>query len=43
MRKGVGEVGSVVVILGANGPWGQPRGPMEMRAVRRIVAPQWGR
>jgi hypothetical protein len=33
VREGVGEVGGVVVILGASGPWGWPRGSMEMRTV----------
>jgi hypothetical protein len=29
VREGVGEVGGMVV-LGVSGPWGQPRGPMEI-------------
>jgi hypothetical protein len=37
VREGVGEVGGVVAVLGANGPCGQPRGPMEMRSIQRIV------
>jgi hypothetical protein len=37
VREGVGEVGSVVMVRGASGPWGRPRGPMEMCAVRRIA------
>jgi hypothetical protein len=41
-REGVGEVGGLVVVLGANGPWGRPRGPMEMRAVRRIASAPTG-
>jgi hypothetical protein len=32
-----GEVDDVVAVLGANGPWGRPHGPMEMHAVRRIT------
>jgi hypothetical protein len=32
-REGVGEVGSVVPIRGDSGPWGQPRGPMELCVV----------
>jgi hypothetical protein len=36
-REGVGKVGGVVVVRGASGPWGRPRGPMEMRAVWRIA------
>jgi hypothetical protein len=34
-REGVDEVGGVVV-LGTSGPWGRPRGPMEILAVRRV-------
>jgi hypothetical protein len=33
-RGGVDEVGGVVAVRGASGPWGRPRGPMETRAVR---------
>jgi hypothetical protein len=40
--KGVGEVGSVVVVHGASGPWGQPREPMEMCVVRRIAGAPTG-
>jgi hypothetical protein len=36
-REGVGEVGGVVVVFGASGPWGRPLGPMEMHAIRRIT------
>jgi hypothetical protein len=32
-REWVGEVGGVVAVVGANGPWGQPLGPMEIRVV----------
>jgi hypothetical protein len=32
-----GEVDDVVAVLGANGPWGRPHGPMEMHVVRRIT------
>jgi hypothetical protein len=35
-REVVGEVGGVVTVCGASGPWGRPRGPMEMRVVQRI-------
>jgi hypothetical protein len=37
VREGVGEVGSVVMVRGASGPWGRPREPMEMCAIRRIA------
>jgi hypothetical protein len=40
--KGVSEVGSVVAVRGANGPWAQPCGPMEMHAVRRITGAPMG-
>jgi hypothetical protein len=42
MVRGVGEVGGVISVRGASGPWGQPRGPTEMRAVRRIVGAPTG-
>jgi hypothetical protein len=29
VREGVSEVGGVVAVRGASGPWGRPRGPME--------------
>jgi hypothetical protein len=38
----VSEVGSAVSVSGASGPWGRPRGPMEMRAVQRIVGAPTG-
>jgi hypothetical protein len=37
VREEVGEVDGVVAVRGASDPWGQPRGPMEMRAIRRIT------
>jgi hypothetical protein len=40
--KGVGEVGSVVVVHGASGPWGQSREPMEMCVVRCITGAPTG-
>jgi hypothetical protein len=36
--EGVSEAGSMVV-LSASGPWGLPRGPMEILAVRRVNDP----
>jgi hypothetical protein len=41
-REGVGEVGGVVVVRGASGPWGGPCGPMEMPAVRCIIGSPTG-
>jgi hypothetical protein len=41
-REGVGEVGGVVAVLGASGPWGRPRGLMKMHAVRRITGAPTG-
>jgi hypothetical protein len=38
----VGEVGGVVSVYGASGPWGRPRGPMEMCAVQRITGAPMG-
>jgi hypothetical protein len=36
-REGVGEVGSVVVVCGASGPWSRPCGLMDMCAIRCIT------
>jgi hypothetical protein len=41
-REGVGKVGGVVAVLSASGPWGQPIGPMEIHAVRRITGAPTG-
>jgi hypothetical protein len=40
--EGVGEVGGVVSVRCASGPWGQPRGPTEMRAIWRIASAPMG-
>jgi hypothetical protein len=37
VREGVGELSGVVAVHDANGPWGQPLGPMEICTVRRII------
>jgi hypothetical protein len=36
-NNGVNEVGSVMVVRGPSGPWGRPRGPMEILVVRHIA------
>jgi hypothetical protein len=36
-RDGVDEVGGVVAVRGASGPWGWPRGPMEIHVIWRIT------
>jgi hypothetical protein len=41
-REGVSEVGGVVTVRGVSGPWGRPRGPMEMHAVRCITGAPTG-
>jgi hypothetical protein len=41
-RDAVGEVGSMVAVCGANGPWDWPRGPTVMRVVRRIIGAPTG-
>jgi hypothetical protein len=41
-REGVSEVGSVVVVHGTSGPWGQPHGSMDICVVRRIVGAPTG-
>jgi hypothetical protein len=41
-REGVGEVGGVVVVCGASGPWGWSHGPMEIHVVRCIVGVRTG-
>jgi hypothetical protein len=41
-REGVSEVGVVVVVRGTSGPWGRPRGPMEICAVQCIVGAPTG-
>jgi hypothetical protein len=42
VREGVDELGGVVAVHGANSPWGQPLGPIEIRAVRCITdGPTW--
>jgi hypothetical protein len=35
--EGVNEVGGVVAVCGASGPWSWPRGPIEIRTIRRIT------
>jgi hypothetical protein len=40
-RDGVGEVGGMVV-HGASGPWGRPRGQMEILATRRTAGAPMG-
>jgi hypothetical protein len=42
MREGVDELDGVVVVRGASGPWGRPLGPLEIRAVWRIVGGPMG-
>jgi hypothetical protein len=42
LREGVSEVGGVVAVLGASSPWGQPRGPIEILAIWRIVGAPTG-
>jgi hypothetical protein len=42
VREGVGEVGGMVAVLRASGPWGRPLGPMEMRVVQRIAGAPTG-
>jgi hypothetical protein len=37
VRDGVGEVGDVVAVRSASGPWGWPRGSMEIRVIRRVA------
>jgi hypothetical protein len=41
-REVIGEVGGVVAVRGASGPWGRPLGPMEMRVIRRITGAPMG-
>jgi hypothetical protein len=38
----VGEGGSDGSVRGASGPWGQPRGLMEMRAIRQVAGAPTG-
>jgi hypothetical protein len=42
MREGVVEVGGVVAVRGASGPWGPPLRPMKMHAVRHIAGAPMG-
>jgi hypothetical protein len=42
MREGVVEVGGVVAVRGASGPWGPPLRPMKMHAVRHIPGAPMG-
>jgi hypothetical protein len=42
-RDSVDEVGDVVPVCGASGPWGRPHGPMEIRAARHIAGAPTGR
>jgi hypothetical protein len=42
-REGVDELGGMVEVRGASGPWGRPLGPMEIHAVRRIIGGPTGR